>query len=135
MNPFLTLLPPTAPLVGFIDTPYIVPLAGICLAIVAVAFGSAEKMQKRRLRHELMRLAIERGQPLPPELLEETPPRRSRDDRRGGLVSIAVGIGVFLFFRAIAVLPGLQWIGVVPVLIGCALLLNWTLDRREGDRR
>ena len=139
MNPLLALHSAGLPLADIVGQygimPFLIPLAGMALGLAGLIAGTLEKLQKRRLRHELLRVALEKGQPLPPELLEEAPRRRSRDDRRSGLVSIAVGVGVYLLFRAIAVWPGLQWIGVVPVLIGVALLLNWAIERREGGDR
>jgi hypothetical protein len=65
-------------------------------------------------------------------LLEGRPLRRARDDRRGGLVSIAVGIGVFVFFDAMqseGVPDGVKWLGLIPGLVGIALLINWALER------
>ena len=139
MNPFLAFQSAHLPLADLVGPygimPFLIPLAGMALGLAGLIAGTIEKLQKRRLRHELLRVALEKGQPLPPELLDEAPRRRSRDDRRSGLVSIAVGVGVYLLFRAIAVWPGLQWIGVVPVLIGVALLLNWAIERREGGER
>jgi hypothetical protein len=139
MNSYLSLPTVALPLADIVGPygimPFLIPLAGMALALVALIAGTLDKMQKRRLRHELLRVALEKGQPLPPELLEEAPRRRSRDDRRSGLVNIAIGVGVYLLFRAIAVWPGLEWIGVVPVLIGGALLLNWAIERREGGDR
>jgi hypothetical protein len=110
----------------------LIPLAGIGLALATVILASLETMQKRRLRHELMRLALEKGQPLPPELIEPSPSKRNRDDRRSGLIWIAVGAAVFVFLGALVSESGVKWVALIPGFIGAALLLNWALER--GDR-
>lgn len=115
----------TAPLLD------LVPLAGISIALVAIVFGSLEKMQKRRLRHELMRVALEKGQAIPAELLDEQRVRPSRDDRRSGLIAIAFGLALT---SALYFLSGnnsrLYVLGLIPLLVGAALLLNWWLERQ-----
>jgi hypothetical protein len=112
--------------------PFLIPIAGMAFAFGVILLGVLEKAQKEKLRHETIRHALEKGQPLPPELLEGRPLRRARDDRRGGLVSIAVGIGVFVFFDAMqseGVPDGVKWLGLIPGLVGIALLINWALER------
>lgn len=50
--------------------------------------------------------------------------RRHREGiRLGGLVTSAVGIGVMVFLRALAPTAPLYLAGVIPLLIGAALLL------------
>jgi len=107
--------------------------------------GRSRKRTKDKLRHETIQRALEKGQPLPPELLEGKPlpseffalfARKARDDRRGGLIAIAVGVGLFVFFgamRAEGVPEGLQWLGLIPGLVGVALLINWALERGEKN--
>ena len=111
--------------------PLLIPLAGMALGLVAIVLGMAEKMQKRRLRHELMRVALEKGQPLPPELLDEAPSKSGRDDRRSGLIALAVGAALFLFLGALVPEQGVKWVALIPGFIGLALLLNWVLERQE----
>lgn len=109
--------------------PFLIPLAGMGLGLAGIIFGSLDKMQKRRLRHELLRVALEKGQPLPPELLEEPPARRGRDDRRSGLIALAVGAALYLFLGALIPEQGVKWVALLPGFIGLALLLNWALER------
>ncbi len=113
--------------------PLLIPLAGMGLGLAGIIFGSLDKMQKRRLRHELMRVALEKGQPLPPELLDERSSRRERDDRRSGLISIAIGAALYLFLGALVAEHGVKWVALIPGFIGVALLLNWVIERRERN--
>jgi Flp pilus assembly protein TadB len=50
--------------------------------------------------------------------------RRRRDGQRlGGLITLAVGIGMMVFLKAVATdEPGAYLVGLIPLLIGVALL-------------
>jgi hypothetical protein len=52
--------------------------------------------------------------------------RRMRDgEKLGGLMTIAVGIALMVFFRAVAHNePGVAFIGLIPLLCGVALLIH-----------
>jgi hypothetical protein len=131
-----------SPFAGFIG-PFSIPIAGMAFVLGIIALGVIEKMQKEKLRHETIRRALEKGQSLPPELLEgkALPPeffaqfaRKARDDRRAGLIAIAVGVGLYVFFSALSDVgapDSLKWLGLIPGLIGVALLVNWLLERGE----
>ncbi|MGC4000597.1 MAG: DUF6249 domain-containing protein [Anaeromyxobacter sp.] len=91
----------------------------------------------RVLRHETIRLALEKGQPLPPGLLDS--PRReprAHRDLRLGLNLLAVGIGLAICLGGLSgwQLDGPWSVGVVPALLGCGYLLTWTLIGRGEPR-
>lgn len=109
----------------------LIPLAGMGLGLAGIIIGGIDKRQKRRLRHELLRVAMEKGQPLPPELLDERPVKEARDDRRSGLIAVAVGGALFFFLGALVPEPGVKWVALIPGCIGLALLLNWMLERPD----
>jgi|CZKI01.1.fsa_nt_gi hypothetical protein len=125
------------PLAEFnLPTMYIIPIAGMIFAAVIVLVRSLTKLQKEKLRHETIRLAIEKGQPLPPELLEKSIPNPPKDDRKSGLIALAVGVGLFVFLSQYEVgRPGLAWVAMIPSLIGVALLLNWALEQRAKAKQ
>ncbi len=112
----------------------IMPLAGISLGAIAIIGGMWIADRNRRLRHETIRLALEKGQPIPEFILnEDAHGRRShqpRNDRRTGLILIGVAIGLYLFFRSVGGSAG-SWLAAIPGFIGVALLLNWLLERME----
>ena len=120
------------PFLASID-PFVIPLAGMGLGVLGIIFAGYETMQKRRLRHELLRIALEKGQPLPPELLEERPSRKVRDDRRSGLIALAFGGALFFFLGALPIPTGVRWVALIPGFIGVALLLNWMLERLDRE--
>jgi hypothetical protein len=125
----------------------LLPFAGMLIGIIAivtpfafviaiVAINHVNARRKAELRHETIRLALEKGQPLPPELLNmpatvEQKPKSN--DRKAGLILIAVGVGLYFFFSAggwESRIPGnLRWVALIPGLIGVALLINWFFER------
>jgi hypothetical protein len=110
-------------------------VVGTIFGFTAVMIGIVAYARHRngRLRHETIRLAIEKGQPLPPELLD---PMIRRDpalrDLRRGLLLLAVGLGACLYL-GLSPLPGVhrEWAaGFIPGLMGLAYLATWAIGRR-----
>lgn len=124
---------------AFLDFDYrtlvsiVLPLAGIVLAGVVAVSAMYFQNRRREMWHETARLALEKGQPMPPfedEQTEEESGDRSRDrtveqDVRRGLVLIAVGAGLWFMLGAIA--GQLRYVGAIPGFIGVALLLYASL--------
>jgi hypothetical protein len=98
---------------------------GLPLALVVVIL--IFKHRKLRMTHETIARLSEKGLPVPPELLEA--PRRGQSGLRAGLVLIALGLAIGIFFAQ----TGVPWsIGLIPGLMGVALLVAWTIERRQG---
>jgi hypothetical protein len=109
-------------------TGIIIPIAGLIFAGVIVVCGMYFKNRQRELWHETARLALEKGQPLPPVFDTETTEdeKSPRDiapqhDIRGGLVLIAVGFGLWFMLNEFS--PKLRFVGAIPGFIGIALLV------------
>jgi hypothetical protein len=109
----------------------IIPVAAITLGGVIAVFGMYFHHQQKKMLHDTARLALERGQPIPPELVSElSDTARSkpddwnnpRNDIRSGVILLAVGIGLYLFFDTMG-LHNLRFVGAIPGFIGIALLL------------
>lgn len=101
---------------------------GFSALIVGIVFYAIHR--DNRLRHETIRLALEKGQPLSADVLD--PAKRvdpvMRDLRRG-LLLIGLGLGLGLFF-AVAGEP--EWaIGFIPGLMGVAYLACYAMARRQ----
>ncbi len=103
------------------------------LIIAIVAYG---RFRNQKLRHETIRLAIEKGQPLPAEVLD---PARRRDphtaDLRRGLVLVALGLGagLFFYFSTPPGAPEHTWaVGFVPGLMGIAYVASHFLARPKA---
>lgn len=124
----------------------VVPVVAIIFGCTIALAGMYFQHQKKRLLHDTARLALEKGQPLPTDLLNQlsseevvekpAAPRKPSDDIRTGLILIAVGVGIYLFFEALSV-EKMRFAGAIPGLIGVALLIfgavSAALARNKSD--
>ncbi|MGZ5098843.1 MAG: DUF6249 domain-containing protein [Usitatibacter sp.] len=101
-------------------------LVSFGLPVVLVAVILYYKHRKLRLTHETIARLAEKGLPVPPELLE--PPKRADAGLRAGLVLLALGIALAVFFFEV---NGPWSIGLIPGLMGVALLIVWSIERRK----
>ncbi len=98
--------------------------------IVAIVFYARNRMA--HLRHETIRLALEKGQPLPPALLES--PRRGPDptrDLRWGLMLLGLGLGLGLFLFTLPDAREASGVGLIPALLGAGYLVSWRIASRS----
>ena len=121
----------------------IIPVVAIVTPFVFVGFIVGMKifndLKTKELHHETIRRALEKGQTLPPELLnvrDSAAMKPKSNDRRAGLILIAVGAGLYFFFGGMTDFggihsAGLRWVALIPGLIGVALLINWALESRD----
>jgi hypothetical protein len=98
---------------------------GLPLALVALVLYY--KHRKLQMNHETITRLAEKGLPIPPELME--PPRRGNAGLRGGLVLVALGVALSFFFAGWG--PGWS-IGLIPGLMGIALLVAWKIESKPG---
>src|SRR5258706_14454186 len=94
---------------------------GLPLLLVAVILFY--KHRRQRMIHETIARLAERGLPVPPQLLD--PPRRGHSGLRGGMVLIGLGIGLA---GVMYEMQGSWSIGLVPGLMGAALLIAWVIE-------
>jgi len=97
------------------------------LIVAAIMFFS---YLKSRSLHRTVRMMVEKGQPVPPELFAAAPSAiRARSDMRRGVVLMMIGIGVMVFLGAVNDWEGGAWsLGIIPFLIGAGHLLVWKLE-------
>ena len=134
----------------FMNSPFVVPVAGCLVGIVAIISGIWLDAQKRRLKSEERVAMISRGVPISEieRLLgvgEERPPvkdplRSLGNARRAGIVLVSVGVGLTLFFITLSyivqerdVLAGAA-VGIIPLAIGIGFFIDYNLQRRELSR-
>lgn len=121
------------------DGEVLIPLAGIGM-IIAIVLGPVYlKSRERRELQETVRAAIDKGQPLPPEMIEamtrdvsKSLPSRTRDIRRG-IIWLAVGVGIaaFSYLSSLGwhdtdageVFGGMAGVAAIPATIGLAFLV------------
>jgi Domain of unknown function (DUF6249) len=116
-------------------TGLLVPLFGIMLPVVIVGIVFYWRSVNTRQRHDTIARLIEKGLPVPPELLI---PQHDLLAGRGGPRSplliaftlLGLGIGLIVFFLAKG---GDNWgIGAIPLAIGLAQLLAWKLEQPKS---
>jgi hypothetical protein len=134
----------------FMNSPFVVPVAGCLVGIVAIISGIWLDAQKRRLKSEERVAMISRGVPIAEiERLigvgEEKPPvkdplRSLSNARRAAIVLVSVGMGLMLFFVILSyivqerdVLAGAA-AGLIPFAIGVGFFVDYNLQRRELSR-
>lgn len=119
----------------------LVAILSVFGTITAIVFGPTYmKFRERREVQETVRAAIDKGQALPPEVIDamtkdvtKNLPSRTRDIRRG-IIWLAVGIGLAAFglindFHSINggwednAGEGLLGIAAIPVTVGIAYLI------------
>ena len=105
----------------------LIPICGMLmpLAIVLVALNFAWKHQERK--HKTVVDLLEKGLPVPRELL--SPPRREGSALMRALTLVGVGVGTSAFLGAMFQFDhGLWAAGLIPLAIGVAQLIALKLE-------
>jgi len=102
-------------------------VASFAMPVLLVAIILYYKHRKQRLTHETIARLAEKGLPVPPELLR--PPGRSYAGLRGGMMLVGLGIALAIFFEQV---HGPWSIGLIPGMIGLALILAWAIESRRN---
>jgi Domain of unknown function (DUF6249) len=86
-----------------------------------------------RMRQRTIRMMVEKGQPVPAELLApEVRHVRRRSDVRRGVVLTMVGLGLMIWLAAVNDWEGGAWsFGLIPFLIGLGYLIVWKLEGKK----
>jgi hypothetical protein len=120
----------------------LVPISFFAMIAAVVIVPRYLRTRERERLQDTLRASIERGAPLPPEILEalttdvKTRPTAASDLRKG-LVWLGVGVGLATFGVAVsfsepdALFP-LVGMSALPAFIGLAFVLISVLDRKRG---
>jgi hypothetical protein len=122
---------------GFLGSllPIISVLAVFGMPVAIVGFALYFKHRRNRMLHETLRAMVEKGVPIPPELMAgggvatTTSPsvaRRGNNDLRAGLVLMGVGGGLFLVAGKV---------GFISLFIGLALILSWFITTKTRNNQ
>jgi Domain of unknown function (DUF6249) len=86
-----------------------------------------------RSRQRTIRMLVEKGQPVPAELLAPAARAvRQRSDARRGVVWTMVGLGLMVWLAAVNDWEGGAWsFGLIPFLIGLGYLIVWKLENKK----
>ena len=110
----------------------LIPVVAILMpiAIVLIALTFAHKFQERK--HETIVGLLEKGLPVPKELL--SPTRREGSPFMRAMTLVGVGVGVTAFLAAMfGTDHGLWASGLIPLAIGIAQLIALKLEPRRED--
>ncbi len=114
------------------------------LTIIVVMKSNNRRIEREKL-YEVARAAVDKGQPLPPEVIssltQAAPNGRSTSfsDLRSGVICLAVGIGLSLFGLVLGIedrepFHPLVGIGAIPALVGVALIALSRFNPNKGSR-
>jgi hypothetical protein len=118
----------------------VIPLVGIVFltifgapVLIVIAIGIFALLVSRS-RQRTIRMMVEKGQPVPAELLApHTRALRQRSDVRRGVIWTMIGLGLIVFFGAVNNWEeGIWSIGLIPFLIGLGYLLVWKLEGKKS---
>ena len=110
----------------------LIVLFGFVIAVIAIQ--AIARWQRDRLWHETARVALEKGQPVPPLDDPRAYRKYRRCGRRGfgprGLIAITVGLGLYFIHP-----DGLGRWWLLPVFVGIAQLVCWGISSlTDGNR-
>ena len=117
----------------------IIPLVGIVFLsifgapVMIVILIGVFALLVSRSRQRTIRMLVEKGQPIPAELLAPaTRAVRRRSDVRRGVVWTMVGFGLMVWLGAVNDWEGGAWsFGLIPFLIGLGYLIIWKLENKK----
>lgn len=106
-----------------------VPLFFFICILGVVGGGLFHSYRKEKQRHETLRLMVERGATIPPELL--VPRKRVVSDLRKGILLLGAGAGLIPSLLLLSHTPHAWTLGLLPIFVGLGYLITWKLERRE----
>ncbi len=107
----------------------LIPLGAFFMAVAIVALVGYFNHQERKQRHETIRLALEKGQTLPAELL--APARGSGNELARGIRTIFAGLGVAVLMWFLRPDRSLWAIGLLVILVGMGQLAAHAVTTRR----
>jgi hypothetical protein len=121
--------------------PFLIPMVALAIPIVAIIWSYRSRMHQSTLLHETIRHLSDHGHPIPQSLLDQLKqlhmPKSERNwspksSMRVGVMHIAVGAALTLFFLAMRPDDWLWAIGVIPLFIGIGLVFIARTESRSG---
>lgn len=110
-----------------------IPIAFFAAITVVLALFYFFKYLARKEMQRTVRVALERGQDLSPELLDRLgePQKSASGDLRRGLIGVALAIGLVAFAAALGqedAFRPLLAVSALPLTIGAAYLVLWRIN-------
>jgi len=102
-----------------------------CTPVIIVIAILVHRSQRTKRIHETVVKLAEKGLPIPPDLFIDKPAEDSRSPLSKGVVLIAVGLGLMLFFLTLEDRHAPWGVGMIPLLIGIGYVIVWRLEGRK----
>ncbi len=110
----------------------IVPIAFFLTILVVVIATLGLRYRKHAQTQETLRLMIEKGAEIPPELL--TPPVSHYGDLRRGLILAGTGLSLSIAIGLMRGFGGGGWaLGLIPLFIGAGYLIVWRYSQQAAS--
>jgi hypothetical protein len=107
----------------------VIPLAFFLTILLVVISPLILRYRRHAQVHETLRLMIEKGAKIPPELL--APPVAEYGDLRRGLILIGAGSSLSIAIGLINGFESGSWaVGIIPAFIGAGYLIVWRYSQR-----
>jgi len=107
----------------------IVPATLFLTILLGLVSTQMLRIRKQAQLHQTLRLMIEKGSDIPPELF--APPSSAHSDLRRGLVLVGVGLSLLILIGMVEGFASGSWaVGLVPSFIGVAYLIVWQFLQR-----
>lgn len=107
----------------------VVPLAFFLTILLVVISTLVLRYRRHAQVQETLRLMIEKGAEIPPELL--APPVSQYGDLRRGLILLGAGLSLSILIGLTDGFGSGSWaVGLVPAFIGAGYLIVWRYSRR-----
>lgn len=123
----------------------LIPLAPFIMVVAIIAIPAWLKSRDRREMQKTLRAAIDKGQPLPTEIIEAMskegarPPSTAGRDMRIGVIWLAVALGVTMLGWAASYADGdneifymLGGLAAIPGFIGLAFIVLSFFNKNKG---
>lgn len=123
----------------------LIPLAPFIMVVAIVAIVAITKNRERREIQKTIRTALEKGQPLPTEMIEamaqnaRKPVPSAARDMRIGVIWLAVALGMTVMGWALGYVDGdneifyvLTGIAAIPGFIGLAFIVLSFFNKNKG---
>jgi hypothetical protein len=109
----------------------LVPIFFFACTTTVVGISLFLRARAATQRQMTLRMMVEKGAAIPPELL--SPPVAPRNDLRRGILFVAFGLGSAIFLFLVSTeQPGVASLGLIPLLLGLGHLLTWKLESRNA---
>ena len=122
----------------------LVPIAMFAMIAAIVIVPNWLKSRERQEMQNTLRTAIDKGQPMPPEVIDALTknvkqPSSALSDLRTGIIWIAIGVGIgvfgyFVSYEADEALRPMIGIGAIPAIIGATFVILGFFNPNKGKQ-